>query len=305
MAGDIGTMMHDDQVYVDADIVRGLIIEQFLEYRHELVKQLGSTGTVNAIFRIGLGVAARFPLRAMNPAECAEMLRREAAAMTEFAKCSPFPSPRPLGFGQPSALYPMPWAVQSWIEGEVATANELATSTALALEIANLIGSLRAADTHGHRFDGQGRGGNLPDHDDWMEVCFRNSEGLLDVARLRHMWARLRELPPSGSDVMSHRDLIPANLLVHDERLVGVIDAGGFGPADPALDLVAAWHLFDRERRDIVRLHLGSDEVEWERSAAWAFQQAMGLVWYYQRTNPWMSALGRNTLSRLLEDLIV
>jgi aminoglycoside phosphotransferase (APT) family kinase protein len=86
---------------------------------------------------------------------------------------------------------------------------------------------------------------------------------------------------------------------------VGVLDAGGFGPADPALDLVAAWHLLDRERRDIVRRRLGSDEAEWKRGAAWALQQAMGLVWYYQRTNPRMSALGRNTLSRLLEDLIV
>jgi aminoglycoside phosphotransferase (APT) family kinase protein len=80
---------------------------------------------------------------------------------------------------------------------------------------------------------------------------------------------------------MSHRDLIPANLLVKGEHLIGVLDAGRFGPADPALDLVAAWHLLDRERREIVRHQLGSDEVEWKRGAAWAFQQAMGLVWYY------------------------
>jgi len=298
-------MMHDDQVHIDAAIVRGMIIDQFPEYRREPIERLRTTGTVNAIFRIGSGVAARFPLRTMKPVECAEMLRREAAAMTEFAKHSPFATPRPLGLGQPGTVYPMPWAVQSWIEGDVATPNGLATSTPFALDVANLIASLRAADTHGRHFDGQGRGGNLPDHDDWMEVCFRNSEGLLDVNRLRRMWARLRELPPSGPAVMSHRDLIPANLLVYGERLVGVLDAGSFGPADPALDLVAAWHLLDRDRREIVRSHLGSGEVEWKRGAAWAFQQAMGLVWYYERTNPRMSALGRNTLSRLLDDLEV
>ncbi|QRM34751.1 aminoglycoside phosphotransferase family protein [Microvirga sp. VF16] len=296
-------MMHDDQVHMNANTVRGMIIDQFPEYRHERIKQLNTIGTVNAIFRIGSSVAARFPLRAMNPVECAEMLRKEAAAMTEFAKHSPVATPQPLGLGQPSTFYPMPWAVQSWIEGEIATPNGLATSTAFALDIADLIATLRAADTHGRRFAGQGRGGNLPNHDAWMEVCFRNSDGLLDVARLRRMWARLRELPPSGPAVMSHRDLIPANLLVHDGRLVGVLDAGGFGPADPALDLVAAWHLLDRDRREIVRRHLGSDEVEWKRGAAWAFQQAMGLVWYYERTNPRMSALGRNTLARLLDDL--
>jgi aminoglycoside phosphotransferase (APT) family kinase protein len=101
---------------------------------------------------------------------------------------------------------------------------------------------------------------------------------------------------------MSHRDLIPANLLVRDGRLAGVLDAGRFGPADPALDLVAAWHLFDRERRDHLRNALGAGEVEWKRGAAWAFQQAMGLVWYYAESRPGMSALGRNTLDRLLDD---
>jgi aminoglycoside phosphotransferase (APT) family kinase protein len=62
---------------------------------------------------------------------------------------------------------------------------------------------------------------------------------------------------------MSHRDLIPANLLVHGERLVGVLDAGSFGLADPALDLVAAWHILDRKPRHIVRSQLGLGNVEW------------------------------------------
>jgi aminoglycoside phosphotransferase (APT) family kinase protein len=295
-------MMHSDQVHIDADIVRRMVFDQFPEYRDERIEQLGAIGTVNAIFRIGASVAARFPLRATDPVECANTLRREAAAMTEFAEHSPFACPRSIGLGQPGPLYPLPWAVQSWIEGNVATQDGLAASTVFALDIANLIASLRAVNTHGRRFDGQGRGGSLPDHDDWMSTCFENSEGLLDVSRLRRVWARLRELPPSGPDVMSHRDFIPANLLVRGDRLVGVLDTGSFGPADPALDLVAAWHLLDRNQRETVRTRLGSSEVEWKRGAAWAFQQAMGLVWYYRSTNPAMSALGRSTLSRILND---
>jgi len=101
-------MMHDDQIYIDADIIRGMIIDQFPEYRHERIERLRTTGTVNAIFRIGSGVAARFPLRTMGSVECAELLRKEAAAMAEFAKRSPFATPRPLGLGQPCAQYPMP-----------------------------------------------------------------------------------------------------------------------------------------------------------------------------------------------------
>jgi hypothetical protein len=42
------------------------------------------------------------------------------------------------------------------------------------------------------------------------------------------------------------------------------------------------------------------DDLEWERGKAWAFEQAMGLVWYYVESNPVMSRMGRRTLERIL-----
>lgn len=295
-------MMHPDQILIDPDVAREMIFDQFPQYRSERIERLEVGGTDNAIFRIGAEAAARFPLRGGDPLVGAGVLRSEAAAMAELAEHCRFPTPQPVGLGRPGPLYPMPWAVQTWIAGDVATPDGLAGSRTFALDLASLIASLRAVGTRGRQFDGQGRGGNLPDHDDWMAVCLENSEGLLDVPRLHRLWARLRELPPPGPAVMSHKDLIPANLLVRDEHLVGVLDGGSFGPADPALDLVAAWHLLDGEERNTVRSRLASGEVEWKRGAAWAFQQAMGLVWYYRHTNPGMSALGRSTLRRILDD---
>jgi hypothetical protein len=38
-------------------------------------------------------------------------------------------------------------------------------------------------------------GGDLFSHDDWMQECLINSEGLLDVATLRAIWAEMRDLP--------------------------------------------------------------------------------------------------------------
>lgn len=61
---------------------------------------------------------------------------------------------------------------------------------------------------------------------------------------------------------MSHKDLIPGNVLVRDGSLVGVIDTGGYGPADPALDLVAGWHLLDAERRSILHRLLDAPEID-------------------------------------------
>ncbi len=133
-----------------------------------------------------------------------------------------------------------------------------------------------------------------------METCFRESVGLLDIPRARAVWAELRTLPAPDADRMCHTDLIPQNVLVRGGRLAGVLDGGGFGAADPALDLVGGWHLLDDVRRQILRSALDCGEVQWHRGMARAFQQSKGLVWCYVRSNPSLSRVGSRTLGRIL-----
>jgi aminoglycoside phosphotransferase (APT) family kinase protein len=113
----------------------------------------------------------------------------------------------------------------------------------------------------------------LADHDVWVQKCLQRSEGLLDIAPLRRMWSRMRELPRgSSSDVMNHGDLIPSNVLVSsDLRLAGVLDVGGMAPADPALDLVGGWHLLDDQPREVFRECRRCEDLEWQRGQAWAY----------------------------------
>ncbi|MFB6985683.1 aminoglycoside phosphotransferase family protein [Streptomyces sp. NPDC056304] len=293
--------MHDDQVEVTTETVAALVREQFPQWSGKEIQLLKSSGTVNTIFRIGNDLSARFPLRLVDAAEKRVFLQREAEASAELAQVSPIPSPQPVALGEPGAGYPMPWSVQTWLQGTVAWDADPSGSHAFAQDLADFIEALRKADTRGRRFNGQGRGGVLGDHDAFMEKSFTESEGLLDVPRVRRMWGRFRELPRESDDVMSHGDLIPGNVLVSGGRLSGVLDGGSFGPANPALDLVAAWHLLQEGPRDVLRQALGCDDLEWERGKAWAFAQAMGLVWYYVESNPTMSRTGKQTLDRILE----
>jgi hypothetical protein len=39
----------------------------------------------------------------------------------------------------------------------------------------------------------------------------------------------------------------------------------------------------------------GTVQVQWRRGMAWAFEQAMGLVWYYEVSNSLVSLWGRRT----------
>lgn len=292
--------MHPDQLEVDVSTARTLIAAQFPHWRHLEVARVDGSGTVNAIFRIGDELTGRFPLLASEPKAARAALEQEAGALAEFASVCPFAAPRPVAIGAPDAEFPMPWTVQTWVSGEVATPIGSAHSLGMAEDLAALIRALRRAPVRGRRFRGQGRGGVLSDHDEWVQHCLAQVGPLMDAEPLRAMWEEFRSLPSSGPDVMTHSDLTPWNLLVDGGRLRGVLDAGWFGPADPALDLVCAWHVLDAPARTVLREAVGADDVEWARGAAWAFEQALGLVWYYRATNPPMAWLGDVTLARLL-----
>lgn len=295
--------MHAGQLDIPAGTVRRLVAGQFPAWAALPIAPLPSCGTVNAIFRLGDHLSARFPLVAEEVATVRRWLEAEAEAAGELAGRSRFPTPEPMAIGAPGAGYPMPWSVQTWVPGRDATGEDPAASIGFARDLAEFIAAVRRIDTRGRAFTGTGRGGSLHAHDPWMETCFARSGDLLDVAELRTLWSRLRDLPrPAGPDLMAHRDLIPGNVLVENGRLAGVLDVGGLAPADPAVDLVCAWHLLDPAPRRALRQALDCSDLEWARGQAWAFEQAMGAVWYYATTNPVMSRMGRRTLERIVAD---
>jgi aminoglycoside phosphotransferase (APT) family kinase protein len=294
--------MHDNQLDISPEVARTLIDRQFPQWRSLPVRPVAATGTVNAIFRVGDRYAARFPLAARDAVAVRRSLEAEADAAAELAGRTRFQTPEPIALGEPGAGYPLPWSVQTWLPGAVATDADPGESVPFALDLAEFIAGVRSIPALGRTFSGRGRGGDLHDHDEWLETCFLRSEGLLDTDRLRRMWAVLRDLPRgAAADVMNHGDLMPGNVLVSgDRRLAGLLDVGGLSAADPALDLVSAWHLLEAGPRRALRESLGSGDLEWARGQAWAFQQSMGLVWYYADSNPVMAAIGRRTLNRLM-----
>lgn len=69
------------------------------------LQQLSTGGTVNAIFRIGGHLAARFPLRAEPVTQVKAWLTAEGAASAEFADVSTVLAPRPVAVGDPRGLF--------------------------------------------------------------------------------------------------------------------------------------------------------------------------------------------------------
>lgn len=293
--------MHDDQIELTPADVAAAVGAQFPCWADLPVEPVASHGTVNLLFRLGADLVVRVPMQQVDPELAWSRLQAEADSARWLSGRLPVSTPEPVTLGRADESCPLPWAVYRWLPGTVASGSTAGRSTAFARDLAGLVRALWALDTEGRRFSGSGRGGRLSDQDAWVDECLRRSHGLVDVAALEVLWARLRLTPRAEPDAWSHGDLMPGNLLVEADRLRGVIDVGSLRPADPALDLMPAWNLLEPSARDAFRHALGVEDDRWARGQGWALAQAIGCVWYYRETNPVMSRTARRTLAALLD----
>jgi aminoglycoside phosphotransferase (APT) family kinase protein len=102
--------------------------------------------------------------------------------------------------------------------------------------------------------------------------------------------------------VFVHGDIKQGNLLAVDGRISAVIDWGGLGAGDPAVDLIVAWNLLDASTRRVFRAELGVDDATWARGRGWALSVALVELPYYWDTNPVMIAEAQRVLAELIAD---
>ena len=106
--------MHQGEVHIDAELVERLVAEQFPALTDLPVTAFRSTGTVNAIYRIGDHFYARMP----RLQKWAQDLDRECHWLPKLAPSLSLRVPEPVGKGHPSSSYPFSWAIYRWIDGQ-------------------------------------------------------------------------------------------------------------------------------------------------------------------------------------------
>jgi aminoglycoside phosphotransferase (APT) family kinase protein len=155
--------MHPNQLTVSLQTVRKLVAAQFPAWRALPVKQFASQGTVNALFRIGGRLAARFPLEPGDVASTRRRLDSEATAALQLLGRTRFPTPEPVALGEPGAGYPLPWSVQTWLPGTVATDEDPGGSVAFVHDLADFIRGVRHRHwRQGIQREGSGRRPAIP-----------------------------------------------------------------------------------------------------------------------------------------------
>ena len=167
--------MHPGQLEISQELAAQLVARLLPGTHPRTVRLLEPSATTSTVARIGEGIAARFPLGPSDPVTARAALVAEHEAMGEFAAVCPLPAPEPVALGEPSAAFPMPLSVQTWVPGEVADPEALASSDSATDDLADLLLALRAVPTSGRRFRGPGRGGDLTAHEDWVRTCLEHS----------------------------------------------------------------------------------------------------------------------------------
>jgi aminoglycoside phosphotransferase (APT) family kinase protein len=129
--------------------------------------------------------------------------------------------------------------------------------------------------------------------------------GQVDRDAVLRAWVAALTAPGyDGPPVWLHGDLHPANILVNDGQVSGVIDFGDITAGDPASDLSVAWMLLPASCHAIFWSAYQaaggrvSDALR-ARARGWALNLAVVFL-AHSEDNPVLRQVGRRTLSSVL-----
>jgi aminoglycoside phosphotransferase (APT) family kinase protein len=290
--------MHDGEVDLDPARVGRLVAGQFPELAGLPVRAVSSTGTVNAIYRLGDELYARLPLVPSR----ADDLAAESRWLAEVAGRLTLDVPEPVALGRPGDGYPSSWAIYRWLDGQPYSDLVVGDEQQAAADLARFVHELRAAEL-GASAPKAGRR-PLCQLDEETREAIESARGVIDADAAAAAWGLALQAPAwDGERAWIHADLLRPNLLVRDGRIAAVIDFGSFGAGDPAADVIPAWAVFGEPGRRAYREALGVDDGTWARARGYALHQAALIIPYYAQTNPEFSALARRTVEQVLADI--
>jgi aminoglycoside phosphotransferase (APT) family kinase protein len=289
--------MHADELATDAGLVRRLLAAQFPQWEDLPLEPVPSSGTDNALYRLGIDMVVRLP----RIHWAVGGVDKDWQWLPRLAPLLPVAIPVPLAKGAPAEGYPWEWGVYPWLEGENPTVGRIADPRSLTRDVVQFIDALHGSDLA----DGPPtrRGAPLDGQDESARAALVALEGMIDTDAATAAWDEALETPEwSGPPVWIHGDLLPGNLLLEGGRLTGVIDWSLLGIGDPACDLIIAWGLLPSETRSVFRAELDVDDATWARGRGWALSLALIALPYYKDTNPVFANIARHLIREVLAE---
>lgn len=203
-----------------------------------------------AMFRLGEDLAVRLP----RTEQAVRFLQAETEWVPRLSVDWQFPSPVFVEHGVPGHGFPWPWAVVTWVPGQMADAVPLSADAGTA--VGRALAQVHTTAPEHAPFNVEQ---SIPMRDRDTKVRERvaalaQAPGLngenLDTAAALAIWGDALTAAEHAEWVWSHADLHGANVLSHDGAFGGIIDWGSMAMCDPAVDLGFVYTLMPREGVD-------------------------------------------------------
>jgi aminoglycoside phosphotransferase (APT) family kinase protein len=289
---------HPDEIPIDDTFVARLIRAQTPQWADLPLRRITSSGTDNAIFRLGDTLSVRVPRRP----SAAALLSKELDWLPHLQGL-PLEVPKLRFRGCSELGLAFDFGVFDWMEGQIAIPEHVANWQDAARVLADFLKALHLKDISGAPPAGASNSRRGIALRELTEVTLPAIEVVadeIDLLGARALWEEACAAEFSQRPVWLHGDLKANNLIVRNGILRGVIDWGLSAVGDPAADYATAWFWIDPSARAGFRDHLNLDDGDWLRASGWALYGAVIALSYYRGgKNEALCYQSRLTLSRL------
>ncbi|MFC1430281.1 aminoglycoside phosphotransferase family protein [Streptacidiphilus sp. N1-3] len=231
--------MIESESGISEELVRDLLRDQHPDLAELPVRPVEG-GWGNQMWRLGDELAVRMQRMDTSP----EPQLKERRWLPTLAARLPLPIPVPVRAGAPSERFPKIWTVMTWVEGTPLDHGSITRGDHAADILAAFLKALHM-EAPAEAPDASDRGGHPEEYTQGFENFLRDVDlGRFAAADIRAVWDDAVTAPAwQGPRVWVHGDLHPANVVVADGTLAGIVDFGNVFAGDPAWDLSAAWLL--------------------------------------------------------------
>lgn len=298
-----------DDTEITESLIRSLLRDQHPDLAELPLREVEG-GWGNQMWRLGDELAVR--IQRMDTDFDHQLKERQWLPL--LAPRLPLPIPVPMRSGAPSERFPKMWTVMTWVPGLPLDQASITRSEHAADTLAAFLRALHVAAPADAPADTL-RGGHPSDltngFDDFLGSVDVDVIGS-DVAAVRAVWEDAVAAPAwTGPPVWVHGDLHPANVVVEDGTLAGVVDFGDLFAGDPAVDLAAAWLLLPMgAAARFFTVYANADDAAIRRARGLAVLKCLFLMLMGQNGDrglpggkqAWGPA-GRTALDRVLADV--
>ncbi len=260
---------------ITSNLVQQLINIQFPEYSDLEIKPVENQGHDNRTYRLGDKLAVRLP----SAKKYALQVEKENKWLPILSKKLKTKISKPKHLSVSSDLFPYPWLILEWIEGESLNNIESVNKNKLALDLSDFLNDLHKVDSKDGPIAGKHnffRGGLLSVYNKETRDSIEILKDEFDTRKLIDIWGEAIESKWSYNNVWVHGDLEIGNLIInkHNE-LEAVIDFGILGVGDPACDLAMYYTYFDKESKHIFKSNLNVDVSVFTRTKGWVLWKSL------------------------------